>query len=456
MKNPLLTDAIARIHDGTACYTVAAEVEALLDAIDWPRCGGLLADPGCGSGNMVVAALARLDLPVDDIDAAIRRVRGTEFHHAAVAEARQRVSELLVMRGWRTDRAEMAAGKVVAHGDFLLDDDHPIVDIFLANPPYMRSTRLPPSYRDAMDRKVPLHARGDVLHAYLDRMATLLSPAGVMAVISSDRWLLNAGTRRLRDMLGTRFGVQGLRRLDSASAFHRPKTRARNTPPRVHAVSMVLAAGGRPLGAKPFQIDLRTHVDGVPFGELVDLRLAPYLGPDGVFMVDADSGLPGHLLVPCIEPRDICPHTGTIAPTRRWAIVTGDERPPEQVMAHLDRTLDRMPASARRKVPWLPPERFDRHLPLDHDAVLVPRIAQRLRTHILPRGHLPTNHSLVVATGMATDDIVRMLGDPRVMDQADAMALRIEGGFKSFTATLLRALVIPHDIIPKQELEKAA
>lgn len=453
MTDAALHDAIARIHDGTACYTAEMEIEALLDAIDWPQRGGLLADPGCGSGNMVVAALARLPLPVDEIDGPASRVRGMEFHADSAAEATARVANLLIARGWNAQRADAAARKVIVHGDFLLGEDHPAVDVFLANPPYMRSARLPRDYREALQERVARHARGDLLHAYLDRMATLLAQGGSMGLITSDRWLLNGGTATLRALLGTRFGIHGLRRLDSSSAFHRPKERARDTPPRVHAVSMVLAAGGLALSAAPFPMEDRPEIDGIRFG---DLRLAPYLGPDGIFMVGHGSGLPDDVLVPCVEPRDICPSTGTIGPTRRWAIVTGDERPPEPVMAHLARTAHMMPASARRRVPWLPPERFDRHLPLDRDAVLVPRIAQRLRTHILPRGHLPTNHSLVVASGMATDDIVRMLGDPRVQAQADALALRVEGGFRSYTATLLRTLVIPHDIIPRQPMEKAA
>lgn len=40
-------------------------------------------------------------------------------------------------------------------------------------------------------------------------------------------------------------------------------------------------------------------------------------------------------------------------------------------------------------------------------------------------------------------EFIGMLNDPAVQAQADALALRVEGGYASYTATLLRQLVIP-------------
>lgn len=444
-----LLDSVERIHDITACYTANEEVEALLDALNWPHRDGLLLDPGCGSGNMIVAALARLEAVTGDIDALCSRLRGIEFHSGAVIEARERVTSKLVSKGWSGNDATAAADRIILHSDFLLDDPVDQAGIILANPPYMRRHRLPEDYRKAFDLATWRHARGDVLHAYLLKMIEALRPGGRIGLISSDRWLMNSGTSQVRKEVGKRLGVHELRRLDSSSAFHRPKTREKDTPPRVHAVSMILAEGGNKLTSDPYRIDPVPEVEGILLGDLVDLRLAPYLGPDGIFMVEEGSGLPPEVLVPCIEPKDICPRTGHIGAIRRWAIVTGDEQPHPAVMRHLNEKMDRMPASARRKVPWHPPERFDRHLPLDRDAILIPRLAQRLRAVRLPAGILPLNHSLVVASGLAPDEIVRMLEDPRVQAQADALALRVENGFRSYTATLARQLVIPYDIIPQ-------
>jgi hypothetical protein len=123
--------------------------------------------------------------------------------------------------------------------------------------------------------------------------------------------------------------------------------------------------------------------------------------------------------------------------------VTGNCEPPRAVLAHLDATLGRMPLRGRRKVRWLPPETFAGRLPLDQDAVLVPRIAKRLAGIRLPAGRLPVNHGLVVVSGLSVAAVVNMLDDPVVQAQGNALALGIDNGYRSFTATLLRQLVIP-------------
>lgn len=437
---------IARIHEGTAIYTCQPEIEALLATTGWPACGGRLLDPGCGDGNMIVAALKTL-APAPADFATVRRVHGCDFHEQSVQEARQRLEDVLLSLGWKGDDALVAAREAVEVRDYIIDQPTERWQVILANPPYWRRSNLPVTYRDAFDGALPRHARGDLLHGYLHNMLGNLAPGGVMALITSDRWLLNSGTSDLRREIGQQLCVAGVQRLDARSAFHRPKERVKGAPPRVHAVAITLATEGRPLGQEPLRMEEVPEVDGVPFSDLVELRLAPWLGTDNIFTVDADAGLPAEHLVPCILPRDLCPRTDRIGPTRRWAIVTGDEEPPKQILEHLDRNLHRMPVRGRRRVRWLPPERFDGHLPLPQDAVLVPRLAPRLRAIRLPANHLPTNHSLVVASGLPVERIQLMLNDPRVQAQADALALRVEGGYRSYTATLLRQLIIPNDLI---------
>lgn len=445
--------SIGIIHEGTSIYTQPHEIDALLDRISWPQTGERLLDPGCGNGNMVVAALARIMPAPGDLQA-VSRVHGMDFHEPSITEARTRISDLLISLGWSGDEAAATASKCVETRDYLLDRPAGTWDVILANPPYWRRANLPAEYRERLDEALPRHATGDLLHAYLHAMLGNLSEGGCMAIITSDRWLLNSSASSIRSEVGRRLRVADVRRLDTASAFHRPKDRTRGTPPRVHAVSMLLQdADGRTIDERPFLIEEPPHVDGTPLGELVEMRLAPWLGADNVFMVPSGSGLPEESLVPCVEPSDLCPRTDTIGPTRRWAILTGDERPHEDILEHLERNMHRMPPRGVRKVRWLPPERFDGRLPLQKDAILVPRLARKLRAIRLPAGMLPTNHSLVLVSGRSVESIQRMLLDPRVQAQADALALRVEDGYRSYTATLLRQLVIPNDLI---ELERKA
>ncbi len=440
---------IAAIHQATGIYTCAPEIEALLDQLNWPAQGRRLLDPGAGNGGFLVAALNRLDLAVDDVDTAAWRVHGYEFYPSAVADARRAVSGHLVGRGWTALAAHRAAHLIVEDRDYLLSPDVPagLFDTIAANPPYWRLAKLPPGYRVDYEAIVPAHARADLLYAYLNRSADIVTRNGRIGLITADRWLLNTGSGELRRRLGTRYRVAGVRRLNAQSTFYRPKQRRTGTVARVHPVSLILTTTGpgRTLGAEPFHLaPQQDAVDGTPLTELAQIRLAPWLGPDGIFIVGPGSGLPDEHLVPVVEPVDIS--GGVVRPARKWALVTGNAEPPAAVLAHLDATLHLMPARGRRKVRWLPPESFAGRLPLDQDAVLVPRIAKRLTGIRLPAGRLPVNHGLVVVSGVPVDDMLAMLNDPAVQAQADGLALGIDGGYRSYTATLLRQLVIPRHL----------
>lgn len=59
---------------------------------------------------------------------------------------------------------------------------------------------------------------------------------------------------------------------------------------------------------------------------------------------------------------------------------------------------------------------------------------------------MPVNHNLVVASGTDPAEIERVLSDPRVRGQADALALPLESGYRSYTTTLLRSIRVPLDL----------
>jgi hypothetical protein len=445
-------EAIDAIHRGTAIYTAVPEIEALLDRLGWPDRGRALLDPGCGNGGFLVSALGRLDLAVDDVAEATRRVHGYEFHEGAATAARNAVAAHLVGRGWSPGEATRAACGIVEVRDFLLS---PVPvgrwDVIAANPPYWRYANLPPEYRFDYEAAVPAHAKADLLYAYLQKSADIVAEGGRIGLVTADRWLLNSGSAKLRARIGSRYSVEDVRRLESASAFYRPKSRSKGTPARVHPVSMVLTPGdgGRALDERPFMIEEMPRIDGVPLSSIATIRLAPWLGPDGIFMVQDKGAIPDADLVPCYEPEDIDAESGSLSEPRRWAIATGRTEPGPEILAHLDATLHAMPKRGRQRLRWLPPEPFEGKLPLRVDSILVPRISRTLRPVLLPAGTMPVNHNLVVVSGGDPADLIAMLRDPRVTAQADAMALRLESGYRSYTATLLRNLVIPHDMAPE-------
>jgi hypothetical protein len=442
-----MAEAVDAIHLGTAIYTAAPEIETLLDHLGWPTQGSRLLDPGAGNGGFVVAALARLDLARDDLRTAVTRVHGYEFHPAACDSARRAVEAHLRNRGWNRDCARRTSELVIERTDFLLNEvPKGVWDVIAANPPYWRYANLPEAYRPAFDAAVAHHARADLLYAYLQRAADVIAVNGRMGLVTADRWLLNSGSASLRSLLGSTWTIAHASRLDTRSAFYRPKAKGRGTPARVHPVSLVLVSDGtgRVLEAEPFRIDAVPEVDGPLLGDLVTIRLAPWLGPDGIFLLDDPGGLPKEHLVPCFRPEDIS--EGRRAEPGAWAILTGHEEPPAEVLRHLDERLHLMPKRGRQRIRWLPPETFHGRLPLQHDALIIPRISRSLRTVRLPAGTMPVNHNLVVASGSDPSRLQEVLADPRVTAQADALALPLESGYRSYTTTLLRSLRVPREL----------
>src|SRR3546814_3982476 len=121
-------------------------------------------------------------------------------------------------------------------------------------------------------------------------------------------------------------------------AFYRPKSRTKGTPARVHPVSVVLSPNndGRPLTKEPFQIEKLPDVEGRPLSDIANIRLAPWLGPEGIFAVKHKENLPDHRLVPCVEPDDIDPNSDTIKGYTRWAIATDADTPEDRKSTRLN------------------------------------------------------------------------------------------------------------------------
>src|SRR3546814_19638497 len=70
---------------------------------------------------------------------------------------------------------------------------------------------------------------------------------------------------------------------------------------------------------------------------------------------------------------------------------------------------------------------------------------------LLPAGMMPINHNLVVVSGLPAATLIKMLNHPDVQRQAEVQSLRLENGYRSFTATLLRRLIIPTEAMQRSE-----
>ena len=381
---------IDQIHQATGFYTVNPEVNAVLDLLDWPNVGTSLLDPGAGNGAFVLAALARIPLEKNDVTTAVQRVRGYEFHPGAAREARNNIYFHLRDRHWDREPAIEAAAAILEIRDFLLDElPEGKFDVIAANPPYLRRERLPAGYRIEYDFVVPDHAQADMLHAYLEQCTQVISPHGRIGLVTADRWLVNDSASKLRERIGQRYSALHTELLDGASVFYRAKERIKNADPRVHPVRIVLTPdrSGRIISKAPFRVDQIGEDDGQLLSSLVSIKLSPWVGANGIFLIDNPQAFPAECIAPAVLPTDINGDTGTLKPTTKWILLTNEDEPHPAVLQHLDANLHNMAPRGRRTPRWLPPEKVG-PLPLAGDAVLVPRIAKHLKAVRLPAGHV--------------------------------------------------------------------
>lgn len=447
---PACDPAIDELHALTALYTHDPVVDELLTLARWPERGGTLLDPAAGDGVFAERAILRLPLRPNEPGTLAARVEAWEIHPQAVDAARIRIARQLLRRGWSSQAAHTGAERVVHQTDFLThagrDRSYAVIS---TNPPFLRQAFIPSGYLPTFRDATPEYARADLLHAYLARSAHLLAPGGCIAFVTSDRWLGNLTASRLRERLGEHLGIDSLRPLDASSSFYRPKRRRRGTPPRIHPVAVVLSAAGRHarrLGPEPVSLGppQASPPGAVLLGEVAQLRIAPWLGPRGVFTLDAADAahLPASSLVPCVGTEDIDgdrlrkPHRVAIRTDRR-------AEPPAAVAEHLRRTLHQLPPRARRSPFWAPPEAWG-PLPLAHDAILVPRIARGLRPILLPAGVLPLDHAVTVcaAADVPLATLMAALRSDHAQAWIHAHAPKLENGFRSITTGLLRRLPV--------------
>jgi hypothetical protein len=355
---------------------------------------------------------------------------------------------VLAAHGYAPGRAQALATQIVRCGDFLTEGPKgPTFDAVVGNPPYLRFVNIPEPLRGEYELELPDYAQADLLHSFLDRCARVLQPDGDLALITSDRWFINAGASRLREAIGRRFRLAHLERIDVRSAFYRPKQRRVGSPPRVHPCAVVLnATRGAPITGEPIYPGAVQFL-GAPavltLGDVCDVRLAPWLGTPGIFLVDAPlaAGLPAEVLVPAVDTDDIR-HGILREPTRRAIRTTPDCAPPQSVLDHLAREMPRMCARGRReKHPWLPPEPFHR-LDLNQPSLLVPRIARSLLPVLVPAGILAVNHniSIVRSREYTLDDVAAWLSSTLAAEWISVVAAPLENGYRSITTRLLRQL----------------
>jgi tRNA1(Val) A37 N6-methylase TrmN6 len=223
-------------------------------------------DPACGDGALLRAVLAPLS------SAARKRVQvvGFEQSSSAAKSARRQITDLATQVDIRT-------------GDFLQSNTDERFDAVISNPPYVRTQVLGAKQAQRLAQQFGLTGRVDLYQAFVLAMSHRLCDGGLLALLTSNRFLTVKSGKALRSFLRSRFRIQsvvdlGDTRLFSAAVLpvvvtairtakpdHHPtdftriystngrtkKTTAKNNSSNVDTSQSILAAVRNPKSKKP-------------------------------------------------------------------------------------------------------------------------------------------------------------------------------------------------------------
>jgi adenine-specific DNA-methyltransferase len=152
-----------------------------------------VADPACGDGSLL-AAFARIaadrDIPIHLI--------GYDLDPEAISQAADHLGRVLDLD---LSTRDFLAGKDIG-GDFFAQEVYrPLVDAYIANPPYVRTQVLGSDQARDLARRFGLKGRVDLAYAFCMAMVDALPQGGVFAFIISNKFLTIKAGESLRDYL---------------------------------------------------------------------------------------------------------------------------------------------------------------------------------------------------------------------------------------------------------------
>jgi hypothetical protein len=186
-----------------------------------------LLEPGCGNGDFLVPAVARLlnvarrgNVPVERLADAIR---GVELHAVSLDVTRDRLDTLLDEHDVDSSTRRRLLDAWLACGDYLLLDDTRLGGPFthvVGNPPYVRQERVDPRLMDLYRRRYrTIYDRADLYVPFFERSLRLLGEGGRLGFICADRWHKNRYGSRLREMVSRDYHLDAYVDMTGVPAF---------------------------------------------------------------------------------------------------------------------------------------------------------------------------------------------------------------------------------------------
>lgn len=501
-------------RDGGKVYTPLHLVRFLLDLAGYVPGAPIetmpVLDPACGTGVFLEEALRRLaerttalqgDLRFPQagdvfLEAARRNLVGVDIDHDACCLAREvlaRTSAELTGRALPTDyfaanivEADFLGAEVMRPGGRLAI--LPPFDVVVGNPPYVATTRLGSSEKEALRGAFrTASGRIDLYVLFFERGVVLLRTGGRLAFITPDKFLSSRSAQPLRMLLRTSGALHTLARFESHKVFRDAATvpcvtlfergarqgqvellRCAGSQTDSGSVqvlgqtrlSAALVSGTDWAAVHPDLQQLAGRIRGLhPTLDSVSRRVSAGLatGRDAVFVVRDDLGLDiePELLQPALRGRDVAAFHAA-DPSLRILI-------PYRVEGGLPRLIDirrypgarrylakyRAELEARHCVRVWGKAWYDLHDPVPFDLarqpkVVVPDVADRNRFAFDPGRYIPL-HSVYYILPAEVDArfLTAVLNSKPIEFLIRTTAPRVKDGFSRYRSQFLLGLPVP-------------
>jgi adenine-specific DNA-methyltransferase len=179
-------------------------------------------DPACGDGVLLEALLQSLR------DAGIQRdyeVVGVEADPLVIPKAEAKLRAFDRVRSWLVAADFLDLSSLRAGGCDLWESGvvHPALNqpfhIVIANPPYVRTQILGAQKAQELASRYGLTGRVDLYHAFLVAVTEVLSPGGLLGIITSNRFLSTMGGRSIRRYLAGHYDIDEIIDLGDTKLF---------------------------------------------------------------------------------------------------------------------------------------------------------------------------------------------------------------------------------------------
>ena len=228
-----LTDAVdamaaAGVDERGAVFTREEVVEFMLDLAgytsDLPLYEHRLLEPSFGDGDFLIPAIRRLlhswRAANESPDVLRSSIRGVELNRQSFELTHDRVVAALRNEGLNATDASSIAADWLIQGDFLLTPFEPSFRFIIGNPPYVRQELIADVLMEEYRKRYQtIYDRADIYVPFIERSLNLLSRAGQVCFICSDRWMKNRYGGPLRDMVARNFHIKAYVDMVDTPAF---------------------------------------------------------------------------------------------------------------------------------------------------------------------------------------------------------------------------------------------